>query len=369
MPRPLALLVAVLAATPLPLNSAAAQVRNGWWPRQVDLNDVPAADQAIMRRNLMAAEQLMTRTSGYANPIGFESVAAWRVQASSGPHDVREYWVEMGSYVSTRAAAGGATNASAWIRFNPSFGFLAEGAITSETGEVYYNEFPRSERDYGATAVYGKFGEFNNALMVLFTAGDREPMQPVTREEFLRAQIHSLAKDAAELKDAQQSATKTAYQQWMEGAAQRKKDREATVAAMPDKAAGARLRAELEKTEGEVTENLKQRDAQDAANLRTFRALDPAAKLREQLAAMPPEERASPAWAGATQLMPANAPGAKRVVRVDPAFLRARGSPARPLAILVRLREPTQGLEHADTTLSRVRLGGSEKAARPVGRE
>jgi hypothetical protein len=168
-----------------------------------------AADQAIMRRNLMAAEQLMTRTSGYANPSGFESVAGGRVQASSGPRDVREYWVEMGSYVPTRAAAGGATNASAWIRFNPSFGFLAEGAITSETGEVYYNEFPRSERDYGATAVYGKFGEFNNALMVLFTAGDREPMQPVTREEFLRAQIHSLAKDAAELKDAQQACADT----------------------------------------------------------------------------------------------------------------------------------------------------------------
>lgn len=145
MPRPVALLVAALAATPLPLNSAAAQVRNGWWPRQVDLNDIPASDQAIMRRNLMAAEQLMTRTSGYANPNGFESVAAWRVQASSGPRDVREYWVEMGSYVPTRAAAGGATNASAWIRFNPSFGFLAEGAITIESGEVYYLEFPRSE--------------------------------------------------------------------------------------------------------------------------------------------------------------------------------------------------------------------------------
>ena len=104
--KPLALLVAALAATPLPLTFAAAQVRDGWWPRQVDFNDVAAADQAIMRRNLLAAEQLMTRTSGYAKPSGFEAVAAWRVQASRGPRDAREYWVELGAYVPNREATG-----------------------------------------------------------------------------------------------------------------------------------------------------------------------------------------------------------------------------------------------------------------------
>ena len=189
------------------------------------------------------------------------------------------------------------------------------------------------------------------------SSAEREAKARQEEQDFraLKRRVDNLAKDAAGLKDAQQSATKTAYQQWIEGAAQRKKDRDATVAAMPDKAAAARLRAELEKTEREVTENLKQRDAQDAENNRAFRALDPTAKHRERLAAMSPEERNAPAWAVAmtSEPVPPNAPGAKRVVRVNPAFLRARGSPARPLAILVRFREPELGVEHAQTQLYR----------------
>jgi hypothetical protein len=68
---------------------------------------------------------------------------------------------------------------------------------------------------------------------------------------------------------------------------------------------------------------------------------------------MTPQERASQAWAAGVDLMPAGAPGALRVVRVDPAFLRARGSAAEARAILVILREPPPALVEAQTQLHR----------------
>lgn len=61
-------------------------------------------------------------------------------------------------------------------------------------------------------------------------------------------------------------------------------------------------------------------------------------KLRAQIAAMSPQERASPAWVFGTQeLVPAGTPQAMTVVRANPAFYRARRSPFEPRAVLVRL--------------------------------
>jgi hypothetical protein len=356
--RPLVIAALVLGVLSLSVTAqdagqAGSHVRNGWHPRLKQVNAPSAADLAIIERNLTAAELLMTRTSGYATPAGFEARARWVSSPPSAPGRLRSYWVEIDPYVPTREAAAGGYIASAWIVFNPDFGRVSEGSLTSETGEIYYNERTRSERRYGATAVYGAFGEFNNALQVLFTAGDEDPMWPVTREEFLRAQIHVVEKEAAGLEEAQQAATMTPYQRWLAEAPQRKQGREQAVAAMPDNAAAEKLRAELERTEREVTEELKKREAQDAESLRAFRKADPSAGLREQLAAMSAEERASPAWAGGTQLMPANAPNALRIVRVDPSFLRARGPAAAPRAILVRMREPSRGLEVAQNQLYR----------------
>ena len=187
---------------------------------------------------------------------------------------------------------------------------------------------------------------------MLFTAGNQELTAPVSREEYLRARIHEFDGDGT-LKRDQAAPTQTPYQQWMEGAAQRKKDREASLSRMADKAMAEKMRAAYEKQEHDMAANLKKSEPQDSANMRTFRGLDPSKRLRDQLAAMTPEERASPARAGGTDLMPAGAPNAMRVVRENPAFFRARGSPAEPRAVLVFLQEPTEGVATAQNQLHR----------------
>jgi hypothetical protein len=53
---------------------------------------------------------------------------------------------------------------------------------------------------------------------------------------------------------------------------------------------------------------------------------------------MTPAERASPAWVRGPDLVPAGSPNAAAIVRVNPAFYRARRSPAEVRAILVHLQ-------------------------------
>lgn len=183
-------------------------------------------------------------------------------------------------------------------------------------------------------------GMSNTSLLVLFTAHDQDPMLPVSREEYLRARIHKLDRDA---KRAGANVTKTPYQQWMDGAAQRKKDLDQMLARISDRDLAEKTRAGFEKQERETAENLKASEPRDVET----KSFDPAGRLRDQLAAMTPQERTSQAWAAGTDIMPAGAPGALRVVRVDPAFLRARGSAADALAILVILREPPPALVEA----------------------
>jgi hypothetical protein len=66
---------------------------------------------------------------------------------------------------------------------------------------------------------------------VLFTRGTQLPWEPVSREEYLRAQISDAegpkGEKAAELR---QALEKTPYQVWMAEAPQRKKDRDVIAA-------------------------------------------------------------------------------------------------------------------------------------------
>jgi len=257
------------------------QERPGWYGRTERLNNPTASERAIIDRNLTAAERLITSTTGYAQPRGFEGRPHW---ASSPPQvagGLRTYSVQIGVFVPDWRRSG--LNPYARIFFNPELGQVSDGGLENETGEYYFHERPRSPPAYGTTFVYGKFGVPNSSLLVLLTAHDQDPMLPVSREQYLRARIHEL----------------------------------------------------------------------DDGKSRAVPAFDPAARLREQLAAMTPQERASQAWAGGTDLMPEGAPGALRVVRANPAFFRARGSAADARAILVILREPPPALATAQDLLHR----------------
>ena len=320
------------------VSSAPPQIRPGWYPRTHFLQDIPARDRAIIDQNLAVAERLLAATPGYARPRGFEVKAHWASSTPANPTTVRTYGVSMRTYVPDWKTTSGHADAPAEIIINPELSRLSEGMVKSETGEGYYHELPRSPAGYGATLVYGHFGVPNSSLLVLFTTRNQDPTLPVSREEYLRARIHEIDGDGT-LKKAQAAAGRTPYQEWMDGAAKRKADREASLARMTDKAAAEKLRAMYEKQERDMAEGLRKREATDAENIRTMKSLDPAKRHRDQLEAMTPEERASPAWAGGTDLMPAGAPNALRVVRANPALFRATGSPAEPRAILVILRE------------------------------
>jgi len=329
------------------------QIRPGWYPRtQVFLNEIPARDRAIIDRNLAVAEQLLSATTGYAQPRGFEVKAHWWSESPASPTALRKYAVAMRTYVPDWKTSSGHAGAPADIVINPELGHLSDGMVKSETGESYYHERPRSPAGYGATLVYGEYGVSNSTLLVLFTARNQDPVLPVSREEYLRARIHEAGGDGG-VKKAQAAVGKTPYQEWMDGAAKRKEERAASLARMSDRAMAEKLRAAYEKQERDVSEGLRKSEADDAANIQAFKALDPAKHLRDQLAAMTPEERASPAWAGGTDLMPAGAPNALRVVRENPALFRVTGSPADPRAILVILREPTGAIVQAQARLHR----------------
>ena len=332
-------------------SSQPSQIRPGWLARTHFLNAIPARDRAIIDQNLAAAERLLAAPTGFASPRGFEVKTHWWSSSPASATTLRTYGVAIHAYVPDRKATDQWT-APAEIIINPELGRLSDGGVKSETGESYYHERQRSPTGYGATLVYGQFGPPNTTLLVLFTARNQDPVLPVSREEYLRARIHEVD-GGGRVKKAQAGVGKTPYQEWMDGAAKRKEDREIILSRMSDKAMVEKMRAAYEKQERDVAANLNESAAREGENIRAFKSLDPAQTLRDQLAAMTPEERASPAWAGGTDLMPAGAPNALRVVRANPALFRATGSPAEARAILVMLYEPRYALGSALTQLHR----------------
>jgi hypothetical protein len=133
---------------------------------------------------------------------------------------------------------------------------------------------------------------------------------------------------------------KTSYDRWVEEAASRKEQREASIASMvraQGRAAAEELRKTLEQTEREVTENLKAQDAEERARNNEFRATTTEGdRYRAELAALSPEERRSTAWSlGYDALVPAGTPGANRFLKPDPEFWRMRRSRTEVHSILV----------------------------------
>jgi hypothetical protein len=60
-------------------------------------------------------------------------------------------------------------------------------------------------------------------------------------------------------------------------------------------------------------------------------------KIRAQIAAMTPQERAAPAYLVGYDFVEPDTPNANAAVRQNPAFYRARTSPFEPRLLLVRL--------------------------------
>jgi hypothetical protein len=359
-PKPLATLAcSLLLSFPLGAqNTGATAPRPGWFPRQVftDANPrLPRGDRAIIEANLAAAEALVVKSEGYATPRGFEITPWWAYATARSRDRLSIYQMQIHAHVPSRKASAGGQTSTLDIIFNPDPPLCDAGTQKDEDGQPLYFEPPRAAAMHGATAVYGTFGEPNTVgLCVLFTSGGESPLLPVSRERYLRALIFEFeGKDQEELKRQKAMAPQTPYQEWMSGAAQRKKDREEALASLADKTQAAKMRAELEKVEREVTENMKKNEPRDRAMLSQLGNSVAGDKLRAQIAAMTPTERASQGWVLGTELVAAGTPGAQRIVKQNPAFYRARRSPVEPRAILVHLHNVPTAVMAAHSQLYR----------------
>ena len=328
-----------------------------WWPRGSGGNrQVTAAERAIGDPNLLAAEEIVRKTS-YGTPRGFAVRPLWgysdlMTKSRSWGHGnptrnpLRSY-----AYLTLifhGCARGDEYGSGITIVFNPDPLSWSEGdrSALDENGDGLYYERVRSEPLFGSTATYGHFAELNGeGIFVLFTVGGESPTVPVTREEYLRAVIFGLeGKDQSEVKKTLEAISKTQYERWKEGAAERKKQREQIVAgaASVDPAKAAKVRADLENADRVAGEAHLKNEPAERAELEKMRANVTAGgdKMRARIAAMTPAERAAPAYVYETLLdvAPAGTPNAKAVVRVNPEFYRTRRTPLEPRAILVRIR-------------------------------
>lgn len=316
-----------------------------WLPRSSGYLDdgLRAADRATIESNLGPAEAVVRRTA-YGTPRGFWVKPFWEHVGPSRPSRLRTYGLAILIYL--RCNKFDEHGSDITITFNPNPQFWSEGdrPMLDEQGDGLYFERVRTETLFGATRTFGHVEEENTlGLAVLFTAGGESPTIPVTREEYLRAMIFTLeGKDQAKLKAAAGSTLKTQYQQWLEDAPARKKRHEEMLAgvAQVDPSQVAKLRADLEKADRDAEATFKKTEVHEREDLNRTRAnlTLPGDKLRAQIAAMSPQERASPAFVfGNQELQPAGTPNTMAVVRADPAFYRAPGSPFDPRAILIEM--------------------------------
>jgi hypothetical protein len=317
-----------------------------WRPRvSMYLADgIGAADRAVIESILGPAEALIRKTA-YGTPRGFWVKPVWGHVGASRPNRRRTYSLSMVIYLRCNKLDEHGSDITITVNPNPQLWSEGDRPMLDEHGDGLYFNRVRTETPFGSTATYGHFEvENTEGVFVLFTRGGESPTIPVTREEYLRAMIFTLeGKDQEKLKEAATFMMKTQYQRWLEDAPARKKRHEEMLAgvASVDPSQATKTRADFEKADREACETLKKSDAQEREDLNRTRAslTVPGDKLRAQIVAMSPQERASPAFVfGNQELVPAGTPNAMAMVRADPAFYRALGSPFEPRAILVEMR-------------------------------
>jgi len=170
------------------------------------------------------------------------------------------------------------------------------------------------------------------AAVIYFAKKDRPLWIPVTREQFLQDMIHDREGEVA--RQAEESnklpPCDQAYKDWMARADERRKNTEESYQRFKktDPAEAERFRADMEKMEADMPAGLKKNQTLCEAD-RKWRAehtADPELeRLRAELAAMTPAERASQAWTRKafdypSTFVPANTKDARPVVRFNPDY-------------------------------------------------
>ena len=309
----------------------------GWLPREVDISGVTPAQKATAIARLEAIERVLQQIPELGHPDGFEVRSQfWGGGRMNGLHDaempgsVISYSLILWFFAPSKAIAGdGCTCLEVTVNFRPVTG--PSTPEHDERGRSIYIEPTRGDPMPLATQVYDRLSPTERSwVTVLMTSGGELPWTPVSREEFYNTLIFSNeGKDGANLADYRKSLEKTPYQQWMEGAAKRKSDREQMFdgllkAKIQTAAEIAETRKTLEDTEREVAERLKasedsdrERNQQALAGSHTY-----ADDVRAELAAMTAAERAMPAMIDRALSEGPNATGERMADRDSPTALR-----------------------------------------------
>ncbi|MCC7134076.1 MAG: hypothetical protein IT352_15570 [Gemmatimonadales bacterium] len=300
-----ALLLAAAPAEAQPPRPAGA----GWLPPKVIWLGRPTpSERATMLEVLHRLEVLLRAVPELATPTGFEIRPVFSGgHVPEGPdglplrHAVFRYHLGLEFYAPSQRVAGeGCTCISIVVNDDaPPSRHRGEGGLP-----IYLQTELSNTPISGATEVWGgllddpRERSFLDAVFV--TAGDL-PWRPVTREQFIRALLLEYEGAVrANAADVEAGTFKTPYQEWLEGAAERRRAREQTLremATLKSAAEVARLRASLEASEQDVTQRLQATDAADRESLSQgrARAAKPAAEARATLAAMSAAERQRPA--------------------------------------------------------------------------
>ena len=292
-------------------------------------NPVSAADRAAITATLTRIETLV-RNTVYGTPRGYEVLPRWYYEAPASRNRVSSYSFLLGWWCPTVKATGGDGEVGINISVNPTPGEWSLGGDRPDAnGDLLYELQHQSARQYGATLAFGDLTDRvdSRGLWLVYTTGDVSPTLPVTREEWLRAQIFEIERDMGPTK-------KTAYQEFLDGAADRKKARDETVAAVAasDPAKAEQLRKDLEKAERDNEELYKQNEKGASDIWRNG-----VERYKARIAAMTPQERAAPAYISGDNFVSPDDPDAHAVVRKNPALYRARTSPFEPRLIVVYL--------------------------------
>jgi hypothetical protein len=315
-----------------------------------DLGDFNTrAERAAAMVAMEEIERILWQIPELAHPQGFEVLK--QVWGGTRQHRERgglmQYSLRLWFFVPNRAVQPEGPICVA-VHVNSSLPSGSNGEV-DESGRLFNIETDIGELIPGATIVHeGLRWDTPTADRrggaITFTSQGTIPWIPVTREEYLRAQIYSIEGKNGELeKEARKSLEKTDYERWLEGAAERKKIRDGAVAALArnqGQAAAEEFRKSQEETERQITEQMKAEE--DEQRTRNKEALSNRLgdQLRAQIAAMTPAERASPARAGygPGMLVGPDDPSGHRVLTPEPEFWRIRRSPAEVHAITIVFR-------------------------------
>lgn len=343
-----------------------------WLPR--DVRPIPGlspAQRAEAIATLTRIEAILRQVPELANPAGYEIlpiISGGARQDGPGPDrkplpgSVVEYSLGLMHFAPSRAVAGEGS-----VCIGVTVNHIQQGRMRDAEGRLIYIEPARgtpstnpnisdSRVPASATMVYGELWNVpreRSIVDVLFVTAGELPWKPVSREAFYAASLleHEGA-GGEKLAEYRQGLTKTPYQVWMEGAAQRRKDHEQAMAQITGVVPAAQIeeaRRVFNATELEVTARLKEdetvhREQNREALARSFDMRD---NMQAELARMTPDERRMPAYinnannvgpmATGWRLTADEAPPSWRVLTPNYDFWRARRSPVEVRSINVHI--------------------------------